>query len=284
MKWFFNLLLCAFAGPLLFAQSSVVFDDLEMYSEVLGQNRKYAVYLPPGYEDSQRSYPVLYLLHGWGDDQSGWIQFGEIQRIMDETLESGLSTPLIVIMPDADTQVKGYRNSVDGKWRYEDFFIDELMPFVEKKYRIRAEKRFRAVAGLSMGGGGAMIYALHHPELFSSSCPLSASLGALSWEAFLSEYKGEVRDEKRLRAYYDKYSALEWLEGMDVEKANSVDWYIDCGDDDYLYEGNSLVHIAMKKKGIEHEYRVRDGDHTWTYWRASLYEVLRFVSDRFHQY
>src|SRR6187200_3526301 len=156
------------------AQESKVSDNLIVKSKILNMDRKYAIYLPPGYESSQRSYPVLYLLHGGGDDQTGWVQFGEILNIADKAINEGKATPMIVIMPDANTGQRGYSNNAMGTWRYEDFFFQELMPFVEKTYRIKGEKKYRAIAGLSMGGDGSFTYALHHPELFSAACPLSA--------------------------------------------------------------------------------------------------------------
>lgn len=268
------------------AQTGKVFDNLSMNSEILKSERKYAVYLPPDYESSQRDYPVLYLLHGGGDDQTGWVQFGEVLHITDKAIREGIATPMIIVMPDANTGKRGYFNSPDGKWRYEDFFFEELMPFVEKTYRIKGDKRFRAVAGLSMGGGGSFMYALHRPELFSSACPLSASAGPLSMEQLKERLgrMGETYEEEGLQAYYEQHNALSLIESMPAEQLKSVNWYIDCGDDDFLYEGNSLVHIALRKKEIPHEYRVRDGGHTWTYWRESLPEVLRFVSRSFHQY
>jgi enterochelin esterase-like enzyme len=166
---------------LLFAQATgKVMDNLSMKSKILKSNRKYAIYLPPDYDASQRSYPVLYLLHGAGDDQTGWVQFGEVLRIADNAIKDGTATPMIIVMPDANTGQRGYFNDVAGEWRYEDFFFDEFMPFIEKEFRIKAEKRYRAVAGLSMGGGGSFMYALHRPELFSSACPLSAAVGPLS--------------------------------------------------------------------------------------------------------
>jgi enterochelin esterase-like enzyme len=164
---------------LLFGQSSKVFDNLSLPSKILKGDRKYAIYLPPDYEASQRSYPVLYLLHGGGDDQTGWVQFGEVQHIADKAFADGIATPMIIVMPDANTGQRGYFNDLKNEWRYEDFFFEEFMPFVEKTYRIKKEKRFRAVAGLSMGGGGSFMYALHHPELFSSACPLVQPLAPL---------------------------------------------------------------------------------------------------------
>src|ERR1700712_4023100 len=162
------------------SQTGKVFDNLSLKSRILNMKRKYAIYLPPGYETSQRSYPVLYLLHGSGDDQTGWIQFGEVQTIADKAIKEGTATPMIIVMPDANTGKRGYENDVTNTWRYEDFFFQELMPYVEKTYRIKADKRYRAISGLSMGGGGTFTYALHHPQLFSSACPLSAGTGPIS--------------------------------------------------------------------------------------------------------
>lgn len=272
---------------MLFAQTGKVYDNLSMKSEILKMDRKYAIYLPPDYETSERSYPVLYLLHGAGDDQTGWVQFGEVLRIADKAIKDGTATAMIIVMPDANTGQRGYTNNVTGDWRYEDFFFDEFMPYIEKTYRIKGEKRYRAVAGLSMGGGGTFYYALHHPELFLSACPLSASAGPLNKDD-MQRYRqrgnmGKATDEQ-INAWYKKYSVLELIKNMPDDQKKAVRWFMDIGDDDFLYEGNSLVHIEMRKKEIPHEYRVRDGAHNWTYWRASLPVVLSFISDAFHQY
>jgi enterochelin esterase-like enzyme len=269
-----------------FGQTGKVMDNLSLPSKILKGDRKYAVYLPPDYETSQRSYPVLYLLHGAGDDQTGWVQFGEVLHIADKAINEGIATPMIIIMPDANTGTRGYAN-INKDWRYEDFFFQELMPYVEKTYRIKNDKRFRAVAGLSMGGGGSFFYALHHPELFSSACPLSAYLGPLSQaEAKASAERiglTKLTDEE-VNQYYKNYSVLELINNLPEDQKNSVRWYIDCGDDDFLFEGNSLAHIAMRKREIKHEFRIYDGAHNWTYWRRALPTVLSFISDAFHQY
>lgn len=268
-----------------FAQLGTVYDDLSMTSEILGMDRKYAVYLPPDYETSQRSYPVLYLLHGAGDDQTGWVQKGEIKQIMDKALNQGKSTAMIVVMPDAQTGQRGYFNSPDGTWQYEDFFFEEFMPFIESTYRIRTEKRYRAIAGLSMGGGGTFRYAMERPDLFDSACPMSASTGPVRLEDVDRYFarRGETNPSmEEKEKYFRERSVVAQIEDGDVEKLRSVRWYIDCGDDDFLYEGNALVHIAMRKKEIPHEYRVRDGAHNWKYWRESLVDVLQFISARFN--
>jgi len=274
------------------AQTGKVKDLLTMDSEILDMERKYAIYLPPDYETSERSYPVLYLLHGGGDDQTGWVQFGEVLHIADKAILEGSATPMIIVMPDGNAKQRGYFNDMKNEWRYEDFFFEEFMPYVESTYRIKGEKRYRAISGLSMGGGGTFMYALHHPELFSSACPLSASCGPLSMEDMEQRMKRrgmEPGSKEEMETWYKHHSALELINAIDADelkkdRQKQVRWYIDCGDDDFLYEGNSLVHIAMRKKDISHEFRIRDGGHTWTYWRESLPEVLSFISDAFHQY
>ena len=272
--------------PLL-AQTGKVMDNLSMPSKILQGERKYAIYLPPDYETSQRSYPVLYLLHGGGDDQTGWVQFGEVLHIADKTIREGKATPMIIVMPDANTGQRGYFNDIKGEWRYEDFFFQEFMPHIEKTYRIKGEKRYRAVAGLSMGGGGSFVYALRHPELFSSACPLSASTGPLNLaetKEFLKRRNITLKSDAEAETYFKRHSVVELVNQVPDDQKKAVRWYIDCGDDDFLYEGNSLVHIAMRKKEIPHEFRVQDGGHTWTYWRNALPTVLTFVSEAFHQY
>jgi enterochelin esterase-like enzyme len=282
-----NLLLLTFVFTrgLLFSQGGKVIDQLSLKSKILNSERKYAVYLPSDYDHSNREYPVLYLLHGAGDDHTGWVQFGEVKSIADNTNKEGLSTSMIIVMPDAQTGKKGYFNDIDNNWNYEDFFFQEFIPFIEKKYRIKSEKRYRAIAGLSMGGGGSFIYALRHPDMFSSACPLSGYMGKLSYNEFYESNEEKLKKYRREKVfnYYSNHNALSIIQNQTDENLKSVRWYIDCGDNDFLYEGNSLVHIALKKRGVPHEYRVRDGAHNWTYWRSALPEVLSFVSDRFHQ-
>jgi len=275
------------ALQILQAQHGKVYDNLSMESSILEMERKFAVYLPPDYESSKRSYPVLYLLHGAGDDQTGWVQFGEVLHIADKAILEGSATPMIIVMPDANSGKRGYFNDLENKWRYEDFFFEEFMPYVEKTFRIKGEKRYRAVSGLSMGGGGTFMYALHHPELFSSACPLSASCGPINREDMKEQmrWRGwKESSEQNMEKWYKRHSALELINDMPDDQKKSVRWFIDCGDDDFLYEGNSLVHIAMRKNEVPHEFRIRNGGHSWTYWRESLPVVLSFVSDAFHQH
>lgn len=276
------LVLCATAT----AQESKVFDALSLKSKILNMDRKFAVYLPAGYETSVRSYPVLYLLHGGGDDQTGWVQFGEIRRIADKAIAEGTATEMIIIMPDASAAHRGFYNNATATWRYEDFFFQELMPFVEKAYRIKAEKRYRAVAGLSTGGEATFIYALHHPELFSSACPMSGGAGPLSPEDAKTNLTKETPgvSQEQVTAYYNRQSVLNGMNTMPDSLKKAVRWHIACGDDDFSSPSDALIHVAMKKKEIPHEFRITDGGHNWTYWRSALPVALEFISQAFHQY
>lgn len=277
---------CSMALPFLVsAQESKVFDQLTMQSRILNMERKYAIYLPSGYETSQRDYPVLYLLHGGGDDQTGWVQFGEVKFIADKAIKVGTATPMIIVMPDANTGKRGYSNDIKGEWRYEDFFFDEFMPYIESTYRIKKIKEYRAVAGLSMGGNGTLIFALHHPELFASACPMSAGANPVTVRSMRRMAGADsLKIKKELYdAYMTKYDISTLISRIPEDKKKDVRWYIDCGDDDFLYEGNAMLHVAMRKREIPHEFRVRDGAHNWTYWRESLPEVLKFISAGFHR-
>ena len=134
------LLNFVFTVGLLFSQGGKVIDQLSLKSEILGSERKYAIYLPSDYDYSNREYPVLYLLHGAGDDHTGWVQFGEVKSIADKTNKEGLSTSMIIVMPDAQTGKRGYFNDIDNNWNYEDFFFQEFIPFIEKNTVLNLKK------------------------------------------------------------------------------------------------------------------------------------------------
>ncbi len=248
----------------------------------------YAVYLPKGYESSQRMYPVLYLLHGAGGNQRSWIQGGDMQRIVDKTIEEGKADPMIIVMPDAELTY--FMNTKDKEYQFEDFFFNELMPYVEKTYRCRSGKRYRSIAGLSMGGFGALLYALHHPELFNASAALSAAVRTdeevidMPEEDYLKRYRkmmGELKNsESRITDFWNQNSIIFLVKQLKEDQKKLVHFYIDIGDDDFLYRGNSLLHTTMRDLNIPHEYRVRNGSHSWEYWRSALPDVLTFVSER----
>jgi enterochelin esterase-like enzyme len=276
----------------LFAQPGTLKESLKMKSTTLGHDVDYSVYLPPDYETSSRFYPVLYLLHGYTDDETGWVQFGEANYIADRAIANGEAPPMIIVMPDAG--VTWYVNSYDGKERYEDFFINEFIPNIERGFRIRSKKEFRAVAGLSMGGHGSLIMATKHPELFAACAPLSAAVWVEDetinmpnqrWDDVVGQPYGKgLEGNARLTDHYRQNNVLDVIKNADAEALKKIRYYIDCGDDDFLIKGNMALHSLMIDQGIPHEFRVRDGAHNWPYWRTALPEVLKFVGDSFHRY
>jgi len=288
----FILFVILFVFPA-FAQSSKgkIIEGIKIKSEILGEDIRYTVYLPYDYDTSNKYYPVVYLLHGYTDNDMGWVQFGEIDRLANDAIESGEITPMIIVMPDAG--VSWYINNFDNSVRYEDFFIKEFIPQVERKYRVRTEKRYRGIAGLSMGGFGTLIYTLKHPDLFSACAPFSAAIYTKEFVKNISEsrwqkvesvlYGPDLKGEERITDHWISYNPLEIIKNGDAEKFKSVRYYIDCGDGDFLSEGNSELHILMTEKEIPHEYRVRDGKHNWTYWRTGIIDGLKFIGQSFHQ-
>ncbi|MDE3124843.1 MAG: esterase family protein [Bacteroidota bacterium] len=288
------LLLCVLCTISYFsiAQSHGTVNEHEVIkSNILHKDVAYSVYLPFDYNTSNRFYPVVYLLHGYTDDQTGWIQFGEINSYADKAIAEGTIPPMIIIMPNADSS--WYINSFDGKENYEDFFIKELMPAVENKYRIKAQKRFRGIAGLSMGGYGSLIYAMKYPNLFAAAAPLSAAvltddelvnLPQNSWDnTFARLYGNNLSGKQRLNNAWYQNSILKIVENTPADTLKKVRYWIDCGDDDFLTKGNCMLHIALIDKKIPHEYRVRDGAHNWTYWRSGITDALQFIGNSFHQ-
>jgi len=274
-----------------FSQSGKVLEQEVIKSKILGKDVHYTLYLPPDYYTSQRSYPIVYLLHGFTDDNTGWLQFGEINRYADKAILNGTIPPMIIAMPNGDSSF--YVNSFDGKENYEDFFIKEFMPTVEKAYRVKADRRYRGVAGLSMGGYGTLIYALKHPDLFSACAPLSAavwedddlvSMPDNNWNNVLGRVYGTgLKGKDRLTKAWHDNSPLKLIADKTADELKKVHYWIDCGDDDFLTNGNCLLHIALNKKAVPHEYRVRDGAHNWTYWRTGITDALQFMGDSFHQ-
>lgn len=275
-----------------FAQTGLLKESLKVKSTILSKEMKYSIYFPADYETSNRRYPVLYLLHGYGDDETGWTQFGEAHLICDRSIQSGEAAPMIIVMPDAG--VTWYINNYDGKVKYEDYFIKELIPHIDQTYRTRPTKQYRAVAGLSMGGYGTLIMSTKHPDLFSSAAPLSAGVfideeivsgDEELWKNVLGDLYGkkDLTGKNRLTDHYQKNSILKIIETGNSDDLKKVRYYIDCGDEDFLIKGNMALHSALIDKKVPHEFRVRDGVHNWTYWRTALPEVLKFVSESFHQ-
>jgi S-formylglutathione hydrolase FrmB len=289
---YFALLVTFLLPAILYAQQGLLKESIKVKSSTLGKEVEYSIYLPADYDRSNRRYPVLYLLHGYTDDETGWTQFGEAQVIGDRLIQNGEAAPMIIVMPDGG--VSWYINSYDSKTKYEDFFVKEFIPYIDATYRTRTTKQYRAIAGLSMGGYGTLLMATKHPELFAAAAPLSAGVFTdeeiinaeeRTWNVVLGELYGkkDLTGKDRLTEHYYKNSILKIIETGNADEMKKVRYYIDCGDKDFLIKGNMALHGVMIDKKIPHEFRVREGVHNWTYWRTALPEVLKFVSESFHQ-
>lgn len=249
-------------------------------SKILGAKKTYSIYLPDGYEKTGERYPVLYLLHGANGSHESWCRDGggEQPRITDEEIATGRAKKMIVVMPDAGGLGKknggknmGYFN-VEG-WAYEDFFFQEFIPHIDQTYRTIASKEGRAVAGLSMGGGGAFVYAQRHPEMFNAAYSTSGLLD--------HRFRAKIASSDMIPFYWSvaQTSPVEFVRNttpQKIEALRSVRWMMDCGDDDRIIFTNIDLFLEMKRRRVPVEFRVRDGKHNWYFWRKSLPEILQF--------
>ena len=254
-------------------------------SKILSADVPCNVYLPDGFgRNESQQYPVIYLLHGLSDDYRAWRDKGQMQTVVDELIGTGECVPVVIVMPNAggpDTHNtwNGYFN-MPG-WSYEDFFFQEFLPTVEKKYRVVGDKEHRAVMGLSMGGGGSTVYCQRHPDMFSSCYAMSAWLD--------NESNNVGPGEEKDKRYYvteavKEHSALRFVEQADdatKEKLRTVKWFFDCGDDDFLFDQSVKLHQLMRRARIHDELRIRNGVHNWEYWHTALRTALPFASRNF---
>ena len=214
-----------------------------------------------------------------------------MNRLADDAIKAGTIPPMIIVTPEGFGSF--YINAADGSFNYEDFFIKELIPHIEKIFKIKAEKRFRGISGLSMGGYGSLLYALKYPELFAAAAPLSAAIWTPDQikEMSKSQFDGyfinsigkNLMGADRLTPTWLANSPLGLIDKKTKEELSSVKYWIDCGDDDFLTIGNAQLHIALTNKNVPHEFRMRDGAHNWTYWRTGIINALSFIGDSFHQ-
>ncbi|MCL2119869.1 MAG: esterase family protein [Planctomycetaceae bacterium] len=262
---------------------SAVSKDWQIESQITGGTMHFAFYLPPGYQydNSGRKYPVLYLFHGFRDNHTSWLDHGELRRIADETIRSGKALPMVIIMPH--TPGGFYGNGFDGRNRYEDYFFTELIPFVEKHFRVRPGKEHRAIAGISMGGQGAFYYAMKYPELFASCCPMGGAFHFTDLDGVQPGREIVDGNPNDLGVLLQKTAELRLAEKQltpdsDERQDTFVRFYFDCGEQDGLIKINRDLDAKMQELDIPHEFRTRPGGHDWQCWQGALPEVLEFVS------
>ena len=286
---FLHILITFFGTSLVVAQipAGKVIEGKSMISKISGKEVKYSIYLPPDYATSERRYPVVFLLHGYSDSETAWVQFGNVNQTADKAIASGDITPMIIVMPDGG--VSWYINDFQNKNKFQDVFIKEFIPFIDANYRTRAVKEYRAIAGLSMGGYGSLINSLKYPEMFSACAALSAAvftdqeildLPTQDYNRYFSGIYGpdQLAGSARLSEHWKNNAVLYLVNTASKEQLEKVRWYIDCGDWDFLTVGNAMLHITLKNKNVYHEYRARDGFHNWAYWRSGIGDALKFIT------
>ncbi len=279
---FFVMLVLLWIPLEAFSQSNRQLAEDSIQSKVLNVTRKYAVYLPKSYSQSKdKKYPVLYLLHGHNNRYNFWGDNGNLQEIVEDVVAAGKSTEMIIVMPDAASIQNGYFD-MEG-WKYETFFFEEFIPYVEMKYRILGDKYSRAIAGFSMGGGGATAYGIKHADMFSAVY----AIGALMTLPRDGKRLANPPGDPELVAFGTSVLAndciflISYIDKETLRKLHTVKWFIDCADADFLLDVNTQFHREMKKAGIPCELRVRDGNHDGEYCMSALYTALPFISNSF---
>jgi len=287
---FLFFLLLAIASPA-FGQGRI--DCSAMNSRILKQAIRYCVYLPSGYDAGAkqtppRTYPVLYFLHGLGDNEQTLFNSGG-WTLLDDLRNQHMLGDFLIVAPDARRTF--YINSADGKVRYSDFFLEEFMPSIEGKYHIRKGRAARAISGVSMGGYGALRFAFAHPELFSAVSAQSAALITDSPQELDAAMRSGAPLAGVLAAVFgNPINVANWSENsvfvlakQHTPALRKQEIYFNCGrDDNYGFEkGAAALDAELTREKISHGYRPYPGDHSLTYFLAHFAEVMEFHSRAF---
>jgi S-formylglutathione hydrolase FrmB len=278
--------LCVRTFPAVSAATARIECD-SLPSKILAHPVNYCMVLPPGYDaEKTRKFPILYFLHGLGDNDQMFIHGGAFNLVQD-LWERGQIGEFLIATPNAAATF--YINSRDGKVKYADFLLQEFFPGIESRYRVARGRENRAIGGVSMGGFGALHLAFRHPELFSS---VSAHSPALIDQipAFASpspsggvrgRVLGETFGSPPDPAFWDRNSPLTLARKADL---NGLKIYFDCGDqDDFGFEaGAKSLDKILTKRNIPHEAHIYPGRHDWQYFAEHLPASLQFHSRLFH--
>jgi enterochelin esterase-like enzyme len=223
-------------------------------STTVNATRGLYIYTPPGYEQSQLRYPVLYLLHGSGDTESGWVDTGRANLILDNLIAAGSARPMIIVMPYGRPQpevmlypLTAGRGPQNADEIYGNDLLHDVIPFIEKLYRVNANAENRAIAGLSMGGGQALRIGLNNLDTFHYIGAFSAAARGNPEEAFKDFFADPATDNKKLKVFY-----------------------IACGKTDSLFPPSQALSDALDKAKIKHEFAPSEEGHVWRNWRNYL--------------
>jgi len=252
-------------------------------SKILGHPVAYCVLLPPSYDaEKSRRYPILYLLHGLGDNEQMLIHSGGF-NLVEDLWERHQLGDLLIVTPDGGSSF--YINSHDSRRRYEDFFLREFVPHIENRYRTHPGRASRGIAGISMGGYGALHLAFRHPQLFGSLGAHSAAL----LEKLPTVTVGDSRQLARSRILGDVFGSpldpVFWKQNDPLAIARAANLtglriYFDCGsEDDFGFEiGAAALDKILNSRRIPHEFHLYSGGHNWVYVAEHLPALLQFHS------
>lgn len=256
-------------------------------SAALDGKMKYSVYLPSGYHDPKQRetrYPVVYLLHGFGDNERAWPRFGQVERTVDQMITAGEIPPVIIVMPAARKSWYVDSGAIGGPGDYATAVRDDLRLHIEATYRAIPDRDGRFISGLSMGGYGALRLAFTRPDLYRAAAAMSSALWwRLTPESTLDPNKEGIFDgsfgrpfqaahflSQRPDAYLDNAKAFKGRLGV----------YLHAGDHDHFgtHISTMKLFLKMREAGLKPELRITDGNHTWPLWRAHLPEVLKYFA------
>jgi len=273
------------------AQSRIQCDALS--SQILKYPVHYCVYLPASYDTGATKtvpehYPVLYFLHGLGDNEKTLFNSGG-WTLLDDLRQEHKLGEFLIVAPEGRRSF--YINSADSSVRYSDFFLQEFIPLIEKKYRIAKGRSNRAIGGISMGGYGALRFAFSHPEMFSAVSAQSAALITESPQDLDTAARSGAPLGKMLADVFgNPIDSSHWknndpflLAQKNAAALKRLGIYFNCGqDDNYGFEkGAAALHEELQKEGVKHEYHLYPGDHSLAYFLVHFSEVMEFHSRAF---
>ena len=276
LRWLTLFLIPFLVGQ---AHSQGRIDCNALQSRILGETVHYCVMLPPGYDTaiaghSPRRYPVLYFLHGLGDNEQTMFKGGGWDLIQD-LRQKGQVSDFLVVTPEGKRSF--YINSADGRVRYSDFFIREFIPYIESHYSIRRERSARAISGVSMGGYGALRFAFAYPELFSSVSAQSAALVAEPSQQAESGPLGTVFGNPIDPRHWNENSPFVLAKrNRAAIRTSGLSIYFNCGrEDEFGFDKGAVeLHRQLQAEGIQDEYHLYPGNHGAEYFLAHLGEAL----------
>ena len=257
---------------LFFSAQAAHVDTIQVFSASMNKNIKTCVIVPDNYKKSKKKFPVVYLLHGYSGNYATWVKsFKEVSQQVDRY-------GFIAIGVDGNYSSWYFDSPIDPTFKYETYIIDELVPFIDKKYKTIASREGRAISGLSMGGHGSLYLSLKHQDVFGAAGSMSGGVDirpfSEKWD--IKNRLGAITD---FPENWEKNTVVNLIE---LNQNNNLKLIIDCGVDDFFIDVNRELHQKMLALKIDHDYIERPGKHNIDYWENSLKFQLLFFYNFFH--